>query len=578
MAQTKAKKKKAPTRRKSISEYKDPVTHYARQVVNEKEPAGPHVRAACQRHLTDLKEGPKRGLKWDVEAAHHIIGFYKDVLCLNGGEFEGVPFELLLWQGFIVGSLFGWKNADGTRRFQVAYVETGKGSGKSPLAAGVGIYGLCADGENRAEIYAAATKKDQAMILFRDAVAMVDMSPALDWRIARSGSKGKEWNLAFHDKDSFFRPISADDGQSGPRPHMGLLDEIHEHRDGRVVEMIRAGTKGRRNPLIFMITNSGTNKQSVCWDYHQYAAEVCSGVKEDDTFFGYVCALDEGDDPFEDETCWAKANPSLGITIQPKYLRDQVTQAKGMPSKESVVKRLNFCMWVEAAAPWISYHHWKDSGEDYDEELLRGRRCIAGLDLSSTTDLTALVLAFEPTEPDPVWRLLPTFWLPEEGLAEKADKDRVPYDVWRTKGWLKVSPGRAVSRLFVLQHIAQVGGIYEIAGLCYDRWRIEDLIQLAADEGITLPQMVPFGQGYKDMAPAVDEFEKLLLNNELRHNNNPVLTWCAANAVLESDPAGNRKLSKSKATGRIDGMVASVMSVGKANGLEPVSKPTIEFL
>lgn len=568
----------------------DPVTDYAQRVCAGEIIAGPHVRDTCARHLRDLEEGPSRGLSWEVEWAHYVIDYFSEVLCLNGGDFEGVPFVPLDFQQFIIGSLHGWRNADGTRRFQTAYIETGKGSGKSPLAAGLGMFGLTADGEERAEIYAAATKKDQAQVLFRDAVAMADMSPELDMRLARSGSKGKEYNLAFHETHSFFRPISADDGQSGPRPHMGLLDEIHEHRDGRVVEMIRAGTKGRKNPLIVMITNSGTNKKTVCWEYHQYAIDVAKGAKFDDTFFSYVAAVDEGDDPFDIgythdpnnpeglaeylkdfkvPDCWYKANPALGITIQPKYLLDQVIQAKGMPGKESIVKRLNFCMWVEGESPAISFHVWQAAKADYTEADLLGRNCYAALDLGSTTDLTSLLLLFPPVRDEVEWPTLAYFWLPSEGLADKSDKDRQPYTTWRDAGWLETTPGRAVSRLFVLQRIVQLQDRFDIECMAYDRWRIEDLKQLAEDEGLRLPPMEAYGQGFKDMAPGVDEFEKRLLNGELKHNGNPVLTMCAANAVWATDPAGNRKPAKDKAVGRIDGIVTMVMACGKSIGEKP---------
>lgn len=560
------KGKAKASRPRAISRSKDPTTSYAQKVAYGKIIAGPHVRDACKRHLADLEHGHERGLFWDVEKAKHAIGFFRDVLCLNGGEFEGVPFELLDFQEFIVGSLFGWMDEDGTRRFRVAYVETGKGSGKSPLAAGVGLYGMVADGESRAEVYAAATKKDQAMILFRDAVAMVEQSPELARRIRMSGGKGNESNLAYHETMSYFRPISADDGQSGPRPHMALIDEIHEHKDNRVVEMVRAGTKGRRQALIFMITNSGANRQSICYEYHDYGAKVAKGAIQDDSFFCYICALDEKDDPFHDESCWVKANPALGITIQKKYLREQVREARGMPSKESVVKRLNFCMWVEAANPWLSFDAWQSGKAEYGLEDLAGRRCLAGMDLSSTTDLTALVLLFEPTEEDRRWLLLPYFFLPEENIQERIKKDKVPYDSWANSGFLELTPGRAISKAHILKRMLKISEIVEITSVAYDRWRIEDLIQLAKDNNIDLPELKAFGQGYKDMSPAVDEFETRLLGNQLLHNNNPVMNWCAANAVVVSDPAGNRKVAKDKATGRVDGIVAGVMAVGSSIG------------
>lgn len=542
----------------------DTVTRYAKSVVAGKTIAGPDVRAACQRHLNDLVSGHERGIWFDKKAARRAIGYFRDVLRLNGGEFEGHPFELLDWQQFIIGSVFGWKGEDGYRRFRVVYVETAKGSGKSPLAAGVGMLGLTADGESRAEVYAAATKKDQAMVLFRDAVAMYQQSPELSQRIKTSGTGENVWNLAYVQTGSFFRPISADDGQSGPRPHIALVDEVHEHRNNTVVEMMRAGTKSRRQALIFMITNSGASKTSTCWNYHDYAAKVCAGTLKDDAFFGYVCSLDEGDDPFRDEKCWPKVNPSLQGAKLPglKYLREQVTEARGMPSKEALVRRLNFCQWTDAVNPWISADIWLGAAREYDWRDFRGRRAWAGLDLASTTDLTGLVLYIEPVEVGEPWRLAPFAWLPEEGLQRKEELDRVPYLAWKAAGYLETTPGKAISKLTVIKKLAELSSFFDLVLTGYDRWRIEDLKALAADNEIELPEMQPFGQGYKDMSPAIEAFETALLNGEVVHPGNPVFTWCAANAVITSDDAENRKLSKEKATGRIDLMVASVMAVG----------------
>ena len=523
-----------------------------------------------------MADGHERGLAFDKRSAQRAIGFFKDVLRLNGGEFEGHEFELLDWQQFIIGSLFGWKSEDGFRRFRVAYVETGKGSGKSPLAAGVGMYGLVADGESRAEIYAAATKKDQAMVLYRDAVAMFQQSPELRKRLRPSGTGENIWNLAYYEKGSFFRPISADDGQSGPRPHIALVDEIHEHRNNTVVEMMRAGTKSRRQALIFMITNSGASKTSTCWNYHDYAFKVAAGTLKDDAFFGYVCSLDEGDDPFSSEKCWQKVNPSLQGAKLPgmKYLREQVTEARGMPSKEALVRRLNFCQWTDATNPWISGDIWLGAARKYDWRDLRGRRAWAALDLSSTTDLTGLVLYVEPVEEGEPWRFVPFAWLPEEGLQRKEELDRVPYLAWVRAGYLETTPGKAISKLVVAKKLAELSSFFDIQASGYDRWRIEDFKSLAADNSVDLPEMQGFGQGYKDMSPAIEAFETALLNGEVVHPGNPVFTWCAANAVITSDDAGNRKLSKEKATGRIDLMVAAVMAVGLVTKAAP-QEPSI---
>lgn len=555
----------------------DRATAYAQDVVAGKIVAGPDVRAACRRHLKDLVEGPARGLRWDLEAQAHVIGYFEEVLCLNGGQYEGKPFEVLDWQAFVLGSVFGWKGPDGYRRFRVAYVETGKGSGKSPVAAGVGLYCMTSDNEPRAEIYSAAANRKQAMVLFRDAVAMVNQSPLLTDRIETSGAPGREWNLAHVESGSYFRTLSSDKARSGERPHVGLLDEIHEHRDASAVEMLRAGTKSRLQALIFMITNSGSDKVSVGWDYHQYGSQVCSGIKDDDSFFAFISGHDESDDPFKDESCWPKSNPSLTAGLPGyKYLREQVTQARGMPSKQASVKRINFCIWTEAASPWISGETWMDCQDDslLGLEPYYGRDCYAGLDLSSTTDLTCLALLFLPTEDDPYWRLKPYFWLPGYDLHSKADQDRVPYLSWRDMEYLETQDGRAINKLAVLKRITQISEYVNLLGVAYDRWRIEDLKMLAENEGVSLPELKPFGQGFKEMSPALDTFEALLLDRHIRHDGNPVMTWCAANAVITKDPAGNRKVAKDKATGRVDGIVASIMACGIASGsdyLEDIS-------
>ena len=575
------------------------VLKFARRVLQGRIIAGPYVRAACKRHLSDLKSGHKRGLVWNQEAADKAIGYFEDVLKLNGGDFEGKPFLLAPWQAFIVGSLYGWFLEDGQRRFRVVYIETGKGSGKSPLVAGIGLYGLASDGEQRAEIYAAATKKEQAQILFRDAVAMVNQSKGLASRLVQSGRDEKVWNLFYPSTNSFFKTISADEGGSGPRPHVGLIDEVHEHKTATVIDMMIAGTKSRRRAMVIMITNSGSDKNTPCGQYHDYGADVCTGKAKDDRFFGFICSLDKGDDPIKDESCWPKVNPSLRYRLPGQregipgyaYLRAQVQGARGMPSKQAKVLRLNFCVWTQAESPWIDWEIWSSAADKVPMRLLRNRRAVAGLDLSSTTDLTAFVLLFFPTVADPYWRLMPYFWIPDHDIDEREKRDRVPYREWIEKRMLETTPGRAVSRLFVLRRLQTIcdyfGGVEKIA---YDRWRVEDLLQLMAENGITLPLMEKFGQGYESMGPAVDEFERRLLGapmqgdepteqtevvEQLRHDDNPVLTWNAANAVVTHDPANNRKVDKSKAAARVDGIVASVMACGISGKGSQLSGPSI---
>ena len=313
---------------------KSPVTTYAEAVQAGDIVAGPFVRLAAARHLRDLETGPARGLHFDHDAAERALRFF-GFLQLAEGEFAGKPFNLELWQQFIIGSLFGWMGADGYRRFRKAYIEIGKGNGKSPLAAGVGLYGLVADGEAGAEIYSAAVTRDQAGILWTDAKHMVEASAALRDRIDINVS-----NLAFSATNSYFRPVSSEARSlDGKRVFMALVDELHEHRTPMVVDKMQAGTKGRRQPLIFEITNSGYDRTSVCWQHHEYSRQILEGTLEDDGWFAYIAALDEGDD-YRDRDVWIKANPNLGVSITHKYLEEQVREADGMPAKANIVKRL----------------------------------------------------------------------------------------------------------------------------------------------------------------------------------------------------------------------------------------------
>lgn len=560
----------------------DPVSAYAEAVVAGRIVAGPLVRLACQRHLRDLVDGPARGLFWDLDAARRALDFFPTVLRLNGGEHEGQPFTLQGWQAFFVGSIFGWKAADGSRRFRVVFAEIGKGNGKSPLAAGIGLYMMTADGEARAEVYSAAVDRDQAGILFRDAVAMVDQSPALSSRITKSGGAGREFNLAFLQTASYFRPISSESsgrGKSGPRPHCGILDEVHEHRTNAMVEFMRAGTKGRRQALILMITNSGWDRTSVCWDRHEYGRKVLEGVLEDDAYFAYICGLDPDDKPFEDESCWIKANPNLGVSITEKYLREQVTEARGMPSKANLVRRLNFCEWTESQSRWISQPAWMSCGGPLDPEELEGRPCVAALDLSGRLDLSSLTLLFDDI--DGTQAALQWHWLPEEGLKAREERDGVPWTVWRDQGWLRTTPGAAIDRAMVADQIVEIIGRFSPWGLAYDRAKAADVLAILAAAGITGERfttarrgeiadwrakhegrfiLVDYGQGFIDMEPAVDALDSAIASATLRHGDNPIATFCAANAMIEIDRADNRKIVKERPQLVIDAIVSMAMA------------------
>ena len=429
----------------------DPTTAYAEAVLSGEIVAGPHVRDACRRHLADLEAGPGRGLVWDVEAAARFFRFCRVVLRLSEGQFDGIPFELHPSQKFITGSLFGWKWAkSGFRRFRRAYIEEGKGNGKSPMVGGIGLYGMTSDGEAGAQIYSAGATKEQAAILFRDACKMVDKAPALDRSVRRSGGHGREYNLAHRRSESFFRPVSRETRKtgSGPRPHFALCDELHEHPDGGVLETLERGFKFRTQPLLVMITNSGSDRQSICWQERTHAVAVASGERDDDGQFSYVCGLDDGDDPFEDRGCWEKANPLLGETITEDYLALQVKQARDIPAKANGIKRLHFCQWTDAETAWISRAAWEGI-EDATLDLadFEGRRAFAGLDLSAKSDLTAKALVIEDghaADGQPKFAAFVHGYTPEDTLRARCEADQAPYDQWSEAGHITALPGKKI--------------------------------------------------------------------------------------------------------------------------------------
>lgn len=598
-----------------MSKAKDRATEYAKSVVSGRTIAGPHVRDACARHLNDLKNGPARGIRWDMEAGDRAIRFFEAVLRLNGGQFEGTPFLLQPSQCFVVGSLFGWKRADGTRRFRRAYIEEAKGSGKSPLAAGIGMYCLVADDEARAEVYAAATKRDQAMILFRDAVAMYQQSPRLLQRLTSSGVN-PVWNLADLKSGSFFRPISSDEGQSGPRPSCALCDEIHEHRDGRVIEMLERGFKWRRQPLLIMITNAGSDRESVCWQEHQFAIRVAAGEvdpEKADVAFSYVCALDEGDDPLEDEDCWIKANPLLGVTVTREYLREVAGQAMAIPGKMNNILRLHFCTWTDAERAWMPRPTLRQvivgdsDAEDGEAETLKftgpleGKDVHLGIDLSGSQDLTSVghvvetgKVEVERTRADgsKVVVTAPTFdawvesWTPGDTMVERAIRDSAQYDVWARRGWLRAPQGRNIRLDYVAAYVAEVSGRFRIVRIAYDRYSFRKFEDELDAIGLTVPCLEhPQGGKKRGEVPAdlkaeakrrrrevqglwmpgsLIELETLIFEKRIRILGNPA-TVTALNAVaMEEDPYGNRWFSKRRATGRIDPTVALAQAVGSA--------------
>ncbi len=540
-------------------------------------PAGRMVFLAAERHLRDLERTAKPGsvILWDQDDALRVIEFFERFLCLAEGEHDGQPFVLQPWQQFVLACLFGWKEANGHRRFRTAYVEIGKGNGKSPMAAGIGLYGLLADREAAAEVYSAAVVKDQAKILFRDAENMRDASPLLKAKIEKHVN-----NLFVPSSNSFFRPISSEKrGLDGKRVHMALIDEIHEHPSALVVDKMRAGTKGRRQALIFEITNSGYDRNTVCFQHHDYSEKVLSGIVTNDSWFAYVCQLDvckkcgaagkvspdcEKCDQWTDEKVWTKVNPNLGVSIQPKYLREQVLEAQGMPSKENIVKRLNFCMWTEQAVRWMPMDKWDACKGHVNPAMLLKAPCFAGLDLANTSDLAALVLVFPQ---DQGYKVLPFFWVPEETVARRSEKERIPYDIWVREGLIKATDGAVIDYEVIRKDINALADKYSIQEIDLDPWNATQVAAQLSGDGF---QVVEIRQGYQTLSAPTKELERLVLAGELEHGGNAVLRWNASNVTTRQDPGGNIKPDKERSTEKIDGVSALINALARAM-TEPVS-------
>jgi phage terminase large subunit-like protein len=524
----------------------DAVRAYAQAVVAGEVVAGELVRLACQRHLDDLAQGHARGLRWDPEAAARALAFFGYLRLPSGG-----PFVLHPTQAFIVGSLFGWQQVGGGRRFRTAYIEMGKGNGKTPMAAALGLIGLVADRRPAAEIYTAGVTRDQAQYLFSDALHMVEASPALRSRI-EIGVR----NLAVRRTASYMRPVSSEARSlDQKRVHMALIDEIHEHRTALVVEKMRAGTKGDDRALIVEITNAGYDRHSICWQHHAYSRQVLEGALPNDAWFAYVAALDAGDE-WTDERVWQKANPLLDVTVTRRYLREQVQEARDMPAKAALVARLNFCVWTEASVGAIELARWDACAAP--AHLEPGMTVYAGLDLASTSDLTALLLLRE--DEAGIIDLEARFWCPEEGIALRSRRDHVPYERWVAQGYIRATPGNVTDYDLVREDIRELAETYRVAEIAYDRWNATQLVTQLMGDGAT---MVPIGQGYLSLSAPTKEWLARIAAGRVRHGGHPVLRWMAANLVVEQDAAGNLKPSKAKSTEKIDGQVAAIMALAR---------------
>jgi phage terminase large subunit-like protein len=495
---------------------------------------------------------------YDKSAADYAVAFIEN-LCHTKGTWAGKPFELIDWQEQIIRDLFGTLKPNGYRQFNTAYIEIPKKQGKSELAAAVALLLTCGDGEERAEVYGCAADRQQAAIVFDVAADMVRMCPALSKRVKILASQKR---LIYTPTNSFYQVLSAEAySKHGFNIHGVVFDELHTQPNRKLFDVMTKGSgDARMQPLYFLITTAGTDTHSICYETHQKAKDIIEGRKIDATFYPVIYGADESDD-WTDPKVWKKANPSLDITVGIDKVKAACESAKQNPGEENAFRQLRLNQWVKQAVRWMPMEKWDKCAFSVDEDELEGRVCYGGLDLSSTTDITAFVLVFPPLDEQDKYIILPYFWIPEDNLTLRVNRDHVPYDVWERQGYLQTTEGNVVHYGFIEKFIERLGERFNIREIAFDRWGAVQMVQNLEGMGFTV---VPFGQGFKDMSPPTKELMKLVLEQKIAHGGHPVLRWNMDNIYIRTDPAGNIKTDKEKSTEKIDGAVATIMALDRA--------------
>ena len=499
-------------------------------------------------------------MAFDERKARRVVRFI-EALRHTKGEFHGQPFRLLPWQEKIIRDVFGTVRDDdpSMRQYTTAYIEIPKKNGKSELGAAIALNMLINDDEWKAEVYSCASDRQQAAIVFDVAVDMVRQSPALMKRVKIIPSTRR---MIYQPTGSIYQVLSSEVAtKHGLNVSACIFDELHTQPTRALYDVMTQGSgDARKQPLWFFLTTAGTDRNSICWEVHQKALDILEGRKIDPRFYPVLFGLPDDADWTSEEN-WYRGNPSLDHTITIDKVRDAFRKAQETPADENQFRQLRLNQWVKQSVRWMPMDKWDECGGVVDPYALEGRACYAGLDLSSTSDLTALVLVFPQTSEDEPYRVLPFFWLPEETLSLRVRRDHVPYDQWAKRGFIQTTEGNVVHYGFIERFICELGERYDIREIAHDRWNATMMVQTLEDDGFT---MVPFGQGFKDMSPPTKELMRIVLEHKLCHGGHPVLRWNMDNAFVRTDPAGNLKLDKEKSTEKVDGAVALVMALDRA--------------
>lgn len=509
---------------------------------------------------------------FDDEAAQDAIDFFPEVLRHIEGALAGSPFILERWQQAIVANLFGWKRTDElgreVRRYREAFIYVPRKGGKTPLAAGISNYVLFCDEEPGAQCYCAAADRDQATYIFRHMKGMIEAEPELAERcVVYKATR----SIEMEDEGSTLKVLSADaDTKHGGNSHLVIVDELHAQPNRDLVDTLQTSfaSANRKQPLLIFITTADFDRPSICNEKLDYACKVRDGILSDRAFLPVIYAADIADD-WTDPAIWAKANPNLGISVSREYLERECKRAQESPAYLNTFLRLHLNVKTTNDVAWVDMSKWDECGKlPVDLEKLKGRDCYAGLDLSSTTDISAFVLLF----PDDGGNIVvPFFWVPGENARKRELRDRVPYQTWARSEFIQLTDGNVIETDVIRKKINELGKQFNIRAIAVDRWNSMSLsTQLMAD-GFNVEM---FGQGFATMTGPTKELEKLITSCKLSHGGHPVLRWMASNLTVETDSAGNVKPSKSKSTEKIDGMVSLVMAIGMSTTNPPAKELT----
>jgi phage terminase large subunit-like protein len=542
---------------------------YVADIKSGKIPACIHVQRAVDRYERDLKEGHKRGLFFNPEPGNMFLAWAANTIVWTKGSQVGQPVIFEPWQQFHFHQIFGWRvgSMRGNRRFRISYLEIPRKNGKTPMAATVALYMAFFDGEARAQVYTAATKRDQAKICLNDAAAFVKQSPILNTHIGTlSNAIYFKNSPQVQFDENFIHPLSSDANTlDGLDVHCGVIDEFHAHPDARVYDVIKTATGARKQPLIYVITTAGDDKTSVCHDVSEYTEKVLRNEIQDDRFLGIRYTIDEGDDPFTDPTCWIKANPNLNVSKYPAYIEGEIQEAGNRPSYINTVKKYDFNLWVDVLDAWVPVERWRKLKSKIawdDPETFANMSCMAGLDLAATEDFNALALLwFDETENRYYTRTW--FWIPESKMDER--KRKMPHDAkrWVRQNWVKVTPGNAMSDRIIADDVLNICQKFNVQALSYDRRNAHSGVVQDIAEEMGSEFCVPQSQDMGSMSTPTKELRKLINRAEIKHNGNPIMAWQLGNVVVYYDANDNEKLIKGKSKDKIDGIVALINAVAQ---------------